>query len=136
MKRVLLFASLFAAATVYAQDKPTAGLKTRDEAPAVQSAVTSTENNSAVDKLQLPTGTAVKMRLVEALSSDGNKAGDNFTGRVSEAVMLDGKTAIPVGATIEGTVTRAAQQIPASGLDVEAAAERGGRVRTQATAGE
>ena len=108
MKRVLLFASLFATAFLYAQDKPSAGLKTRDEVPAAQSNVSPAETNSTTSqaKLQLPTGAAVKMRLVEALSSDGNKAGDNFTGRVSEAVMLDGRTVIPVGSTIEGTVTR------------------------------
>jgi hypothetical protein len=110
MKRVLLVASLFAATIAYAQDdaKPSAGLKMRDEAPVAQSNVSSNESSATMSaaKLQLPTGTAVKMRLVEALSSDGNKAGDNFTGRVSEAVMLDGRTIIPVGATIEGTVTR------------------------------
>jgi hypothetical protein len=112
MKKVLLFIFLFATVFMYAQDnsqdKPSAGLKTRDEAPVAQSNVGAAEHNGATSeaKLQLPTGTAVKMRLVEALSSDGNKAGDNFTGRVSEAVMLDGKTIIPVGATIEGTVTR------------------------------
>jgi hypothetical protein len=108
MKRLVLFASLFATAIAYAQDKPSAGLKTRDEAPTAQSNVNSAENNATTSeaKLQLPTGTAVKMRLLEPLSSDGNKAGDNFTGRVSEAVMLDGRTVIPVGATIEGTVAR------------------------------
>ena len=95
MKRSLLLASLLATALVYAQDeaKPSAGLKTRDEAPVAASNVNSTDAAaSSEQKLQLPTGTAVKMRLVDALSSDGNKAGDNFTGRVSEAVMLYGKT--------------------------------------------
>jgi hypothetical protein len=109
MKRFLLLASLLATTIVYAQDdaKPSAGLKTRDEAPVAASNVNSSDTAAGSEqKLQLPTGTAVKMRLVEALSSDGNKAGDNFSGRVSEAVMLEGKTVIPVGATIEGTVTR------------------------------
>jgi hypothetical protein len=110
MKRVLLLAALFATSTLYAQneDKPSAGLKTRDVAPAPAAAnVNSADTDSAREqKLQLPTGTAVKMRLTEALSTDGNKAGDSFSGRVSEPVMLEGKTVIPVGATIEGHVTR------------------------------
>src|SRR5437762_11105936 len=109
MKRFLLLASLLATSTLYAQEKPSAGLKTRDTVPAttITSNVSSGETEAAKEKkLQLPTGTAVKMRLVEAISSDGNKAGDSFSGRVSEAVMLDGKTVIPVGATIEGRVAR------------------------------
>lgn len=109
MKRFLLLASLLAVSTLYAQEKPSAGLKTRDEAPAPAAA-----NVNAADvaetpqqqKLQLPTGTAVKMRLTEAIYSDANKAGDSFSGRVSEPVMLDGRTVIPVGATIEGHITR------------------------------
>ena len=110
MKRFLLLACLLATSTMLlAQEKPSAGLKTRDVAPAPVATSNVTSNETAVaseQKLQLPTGTAVKMRLVEAISSDGNKAGDSFSGRVSEAVMLDGKTVIPVGATIEGRVAR------------------------------
>src|SRR3954468_18515844 len=116
MKRVLLLAALFATSTLYAQneDKPSAGLKTRDAAPTSAAAnVNSADTDSAREqKLQLPTGTAVKMRLTEALSTDGNKAGDSFSGRVSEPVMLEGKTVIPVGATIEGHVTRVGSARP------------------------
>src|SRR5436189_935629 len=108
MKRFLLLASLLAASTLYAQEKPSAGLKTRDTVPATATSNVNSSDTEATkeQKLQLPTGTAVKMRLVEAVSSDGNKAGDSFSGRVSEAVMLDGRTVIPVGATIEGKVMR------------------------------
>src|SRR3954470_24473458 len=110
MKRVLLLAALFATSTLNAQnqDKPSAGLKTRDVAPAPAAASVNSADvaETQQQKLQLPTGTAVKMRLTEALSTDGNKAGDNFSGRVSEPVMFEGKTVIPVGATIEGHVTR------------------------------
>jgi len=110
MRKALLLAALFAASTLYAQDadKPSAGLKTRDVAPAPAAASVNSADvaETQQQKLQLPTGTAVKMRLTEALSTDGNKAGDNFSGRVSEPVMFEGKTVIPVGATIEGHVTR------------------------------
>jgi hypothetical protein len=50
----------------------------------------------------LPTGTAVKMKL-ETFSS---KAGDPFSARVTEPVVMDGKTVIPIGTTIEGRVTK------------------------------
>jgi hypothetical protein len=55
----------------------------------------------------LPTGTAVKMKLETTLATFSSKAGDPFSARVTEPVVLDGKTVIPIGATVEGRVTKA-----------------------------
>jgi hypothetical protein len=55
----------------------------------------------------LPTGTAVKMKLETTLATYSSKAGDPFSARVTEAVVLDGKTVIPIGATVEGRLTKA-----------------------------
>ena len=55
----------------------------------------------------LPTGTAVKMKLETTLATFSSKAGDPFSARVTEAVVMDGKTVIPIGTTIEGRVTKA-----------------------------
>jgi hypothetical protein len=54
----------------------------------------------------LPTGTAVKMKLETALATFSSKAGDPFSARVTEPVVMDGKTVIPIGTTIEGRVTK------------------------------
>src|SRR5271170_8429417 len=54
----------------------------------------------------LPTGTAVKMKLETSLATFSSKAGDPFSARVTEPVVLDGKTVIPIGATVEGRVTK------------------------------
>jgi hypothetical protein len=56
--------------------------------------------------LSLPAGTAFKVKLENTLSTFSSKEGDAFSGRVTEAVLLDGKTAIPVGATVQGRVTK------------------------------
>ncbi len=56
--------------------------------------------------LSLPTGTGIKMKLETPLSTQSSKAGDSFAGRVTEAVMLNGKTVIPVGAAVQGRVVR------------------------------
>jgi len=58
------------------------------------------------DSLSLPTGTALKVKLENQLSTSNSKVGDPFSGRVTEAVTLDGKTVIPVGATVQGRVTK------------------------------
>ena len=55
----------------------------------------------------LPTGTAVKMKLETTLATFGSKTGDPFSARVTEPVMVNGKTVIPIGATVEGRVTKA-----------------------------
>jgi hypothetical protein len=63
----------------------------------------------AVAQTSLPTGTAVKMKLDTTLATFSSKAGDSFSARVTEPVVMDGKTVIPVGATIEGRVTKSTE---------------------------
>src|SRR5690348_5227945 len=76
----------------------------RDAPPARQSTTARTAQPS---QLALPVGTAVKMKLETALSTRTNKPGDKFSGRVTEPVVLNGRTIIPVGAALEGKVMRA-----------------------------
>src|SRR2546425_6161803 len=56
--------------------------------------------------MSLPAGTALKVKLENTLSTFSSKEGDPFSGRVTEAVMLGGKTVIPLGATVQGRVTK------------------------------
>jgi len=54
----------------------------------------------------LPTGTAIRMKLETPLSSRQSKEGDGFSGRVTEAVIVHGRTIIPVGSSITGRLLR------------------------------
>src|SRR5260370_23517427 len=54
----------------------------------------------------LPTGTALKMKLETTLTTFSNGAGDPFQARVTEALVVDGKTVIPIGTTVQGRVTK------------------------------
>ena len=63
----------------------------------------------AQTNLSLPAGTAVKVKLENTLSTFSSKSGDPFSGRVTEAVMLAGKTVIPVGASVQGRVTKVSE---------------------------
>lgn len=54
----------------------------------------------------LPAGTPMRVKLENNLATTSTKAGDPFSARVTQAVMLDGKAVIPVGTTIEGRVTK------------------------------
>src|SRR5882672_11611109 len=60
----------------------------------------------AQTNMALPAGTAFKVKLENAMSTFSSKEGDPFSGRVVDAVVLDGKTVIPVGATVQGRVTK------------------------------
>ncbi|MGA9353347.1 MAG: hypothetical protein WBV46_06615 [Terriglobales bacterium] len=62
-----------------------------------------------VAQTSLPTGTAVKMKLDTTLATFSSKAGDPFSARVTEPVVMDGKTVIPVGTTVEGRVTKSTE---------------------------
>lgn len=62
------------------------------------------ESNSS-----LPAGTSIKVKLETTLATFSNKSGDAFSGRVTEPVMMDGKTVIPIGTTVQGRVTRATE---------------------------
>ena len=60
----------------------------------------------AQDKLLLPAGTALKVKLETNLATYSSKQGDAFSGRITEAVQLGRKEVVPVGTTMQGRVTR------------------------------
>jgi hypothetical protein len=60
------------------------------------------------EDIALPAGTSMKVKLEIGLTTS-SKTGDPFSGRVTEAVMLDGKPVIPVGASVQGRVVKASE---------------------------
>ena len=63
----------------------------------------------AQNNLSLPAGTALKVKLENTLATFSSQNGDPFSGRITEAVVVDGKTVIPVGATVMGRVTKVSE---------------------------
>ena len=63
----------------------------------------------------VPAGTALMVRLETTLATFSNKAGDPFRARLTQAVVLSGKTLIPAGAMIEGRVTKVSEPRRISG---------------------
>jgi hypothetical protein len=54
----------------------------------------------------VPEGTPLKVKLQTTISTFSSKVGDPFQGKTIDPVVIDGKTVIPAGSTIEGRVTR------------------------------
>ena len=63
----------------------------------------------------VPAGTALMVRLDTTLATFSNKAGDPFRARFSQPVVINGQTVIPVGATVEGRVTKVSEPRRISG---------------------
>lgn len=77
--------------------------------PAKAAAATVVARRSAGEAQELPVGTAVVIKLETPLSSTYNLSGDHFSGRISQPVLLEGRTLIPAGASLEGRVVQIKQ---------------------------
>jgi hypothetical protein len=63
----------------------------------------------------VPAGTALMVRLDTTLATFSTRVGDPFQAKVTQAVVVNGNTAIPVGATVEGRVTKVSEPRRISG---------------------
>jgi len=57
-----------------------------------------------VERVTVPDGTALDVRLTETLSSELNEKGDTFLATLASPIMVDGRVAIPAGAGVQGKV--------------------------------
>ena len=63
----------------------------------------------------VPAGTALMVKLETTLATFSNKPGDPFQARLTQAVVLNGRTLIPAGSMIEGRVTKVSEPRRISG---------------------
>ncbi len=63
----------------------------------------------------VPAGTALMVRLDTTLATFSNRVGDPFRAKITQAVVVNGTTLIPVGATVEGRVTKVSEPRRISG---------------------
>ena len=63
----------------------------------------------------VPAGTALMVRLDTTLATFSNKVGDPFRGSITQPVVVNGQTVIPVGATVEGRITKVSEPRRISG---------------------
>jgi len=70
---------------------------------------------AAAQSAPVPAGTALMVKLDTTLATFSNRAGDPFRGTVTQPVVIDGRTVIPAGATVEGRVTKVSEPRRISG---------------------
>jgi len=69
----------------------------------------------AQNNISLPTRTVLNVKLETAITTSASKSGDPFSARLTEPVMLDGKTVLPIGASVQGRVTMVSEPRRISG---------------------
>jgi hypothetical protein len=83
--------------------------------PATLLALFSTTILAAQTNVPVPAGTALMVRLETTLATFSNRPGDPFRGSITQPVMVNGQTVIPVGAVVEGRVTKVTEPRRISG---------------------
>jgi hypothetical protein len=56
-------------------------------------------------EVTIPAGTTLRLDLASSIASDTSKVEDAVNAKVREAVVVDGKTVVPAGASLAGVVT-------------------------------
>ena len=113
MKKLLLLLPLTLAVAAAQTAKPSAGVSHQQTTTTATAAA-----QPETTDLALPPGTPVYMKLETPISTRTNKMGDRFAGRVTQPVMLNAKTIIPVGAALEGKVIRAEEKRRVTGTPI------------------
>ena len=75
--------------------------------PAAEQAAAPVAPPPPPEPIVVPTGTTVTVRVEQALSSKTSKAGQTFLATVAQPVSVGGRSAIPSGSTVSGTVVAA-----------------------------
>jgi hypothetical protein len=114
---------LLAAAMVAQTDSSTPADTTQTDSPAPAPSVPAVTPQAeaavpapaAQPALPVPAGTALMVRLDTTLATFSNRVGDPFQGKVTQPVVVNGATVIPVGSTVEGRVTKVSEPRRISG---------------------
>ena len=86
---------------------PAAPVVAQNEPPAQQAAPPPPPPPPPVQKVTIPDGTQLAVRLVEALDSGRNHGGDVFHGTLSQPIVVGDKVVIPANSDVTGQVTDA-----------------------------
>lgn len=81
---------------------PAAGAATPAAAPAAAAAPA--PGPPPEERVTIPTGTELSIRMIDSVDSDKNKPGDTFKGTLETPIMIEEKVAVPKGTDVEGKV--------------------------------
>jgi len=77
-------------------------------APAGPTAPAPAATPPAEERVTMPAGTELTIRMIDSVDSEKNKVGDRFRATIEMPVVIEGKTVVPKGADVEGVVAQSA----------------------------
>jgi hypothetical protein len=75
--------------------------------PRHDSAATVAEKAKPESKVTVPAGSKIRVALLDSVSSDKSRAGDQFLASLTEPIVVDGKTVLAKGTKVRGRVVDA-----------------------------
>ena len=104
MKQLFLSPVLALALVTLTGCEPTESPKPTGAAQAAPVAQYATPRPSPAPETVIPRGTALRVRLSHAVSTEANRPGDPFTATLDEPLVINGKTVLPKGTGLRGTI--------------------------------
>lgn len=86
-------------------NSPDASAPSAGEPSDSQAAAVSSPARAVSGEFVIPRGTALRVRIDEAIDTKRNRAGDQFRASLAEPILLEGKTVVPRGTPFVGHVT-------------------------------
>jgi len=77
-------------------------------APGAPTAPAPAATPPAEERVTMPAGTELTIRMIDSVDSEKNKVGDRFRATIEMPVVVEGKTVVPKGAEVEGVVAQSA----------------------------
>jgi hypothetical protein len=112
----LTLAGFCAACGGSAQDQPATGDTTEGTSPAAVAEKEEKPDLPTYREVTIPSGTTLRLDLQSAVSSDGSQVEDTVRASLRQPVSVDGKTVLPTGTELVGTVTDVARSGRVKGL--------------------
>lgn len=104
MKQLFLSPVLAFALVALTGCEPAESPKPPGAAQAAPGAQIANPRPSPAPEIVIPRGTALRVRLSHAVSTEANRPGDPFTATLDEALVIDGKTVLAKGTGLRGTI--------------------------------
>jgi len=96
------------AARPAAKKPATPATQTATAAPPPPAAAAPAAAPPAEERITMPAGTELTIRMIDGIDSEKNKVGDRFRATIEMPVVIEGKTVVPKGAEVEGVVAQQA----------------------------
>jgi hypothetical protein len=89
---------------------PSGAAPSADAKPAdAKAAAAPADSKPQFREVTIPAGTTLHVKLADTVASNTSKVEDAVRGELTQAIDVDGQTAVPVGARVHGTVLQAVQ---------------------------